>query len=144
MTHLGEGLWIGNSADGWDQRQAGVGAALNVAQDLRGWWGWPETEYAQVGLIDGPGNPPAAYAAAVLTLAGLLARQKTLVYCHTGSRALAVAVMYLQARSPRGWDSWMELLGERVDGVLPATHEAHREAFERMNWQLLAQLMKGG
>jgi hypothetical protein len=144
MIRLTDNLWIGDSADEEraDLAAAKIGVVLNVAQDLHGTRGWLYgIEYAQVGLIDGPGNPLAAYHAAVLALAVLLKRGRVLLCCHTGGRALAVAIMYLHLTSGRGWDSWLASLRERVDSDLPELHEAHRAAFDRMNWQLLTSAM---
>jgi len=93
----------------------------------------------QVGLIDGPGNPIAAYHAAVLALATLIKRGRALVYCHTGGRSLAVAVMYLNCSAHwRKWEDWMQLLNERIEVDLPVPHDAHRAAFDKINWDNLA------
>lgn len=142
MIRLTDDLWIGDSGDGFNARALNVDAVLNVARDLRGMVGHPTIEYAQVGLVDGPGNTHAAYCAAVLTLASLIERYEVMVYCHTGSRSMAVALMYLNATARRGWDGWMELLGERVDIPLPVPHEAHRAAFDKINWRVLAKLLE--
>lgn len=134
------GLWIGNSADGKNLGVLRVSAILNVAQDLRGTVGWPDVEYMQVGLIDGPGNPLCTYSAAVLALASLLGRRRTLVCCHSGGRSLAVCVMYLETLSRIGWDNRITLLQERVNIELPKPHLAHKAAFEAMNWRVLSKL----
>jgi hypothetical protein len=142
MIKLTDNLWIGDSADEVYADLVDIGAVLNVAQDLQGTRGWMDgVEYMQVGLIDGPGNVPAAYHAAVLALAALLKRNRTLVCCHTGGRALAVSLMWLHLTSGRGWDSWLAILCERVEGELPIPHEAHKEAFNRMNWRLLSSVL---
>ena len=145
MIQLGERLWIGDSDDERhaDLDEVGVGAVLNVAQDLHGVRGWMNgVEYAQVGLIDGPGNPPSAYYAAVAALGTLVRRWRTLVVCHTGSRALAVALMYLNVHPRRGWDDLLALVRERVDGELPVPHEAHRAAFDKLNWRVLVSALE--
>ena len=144
MIHVAENIWIGDSVVSWRElRSAGIGAVLNVAQDLRGTLGWPNVEYMQVGLVDGPGNPPSAYCAAVLALAALSSRRRTLVCCHTGSRSLAVVLMYLNVSAGRGWDGLVDLLRERVDEDLPVPHEAHIEAFDEMDWKSLANILRG-
>ena len=138
MIRLTEQLWIGDSADGRNLEALGITAILNVAHDLRSFAGWPEVEYAQVGLIDGPGNLPAAYHATILTLISLLGRHKqVLVCCHTGSRSMAVALMYLNLTFARGWDSWLDVLNEYVDLNLPEPHAAHRIAFDAIQWESL-------
>ena len=133
-------LWIGDSGD---ESHADLGfwkvrAILNVAQDMPPTRGWPDVEYSHVGLIDGPGNSLAAYHAAVLVLEALLKRGRTLVCCHTGGRALAVALMHLHLTGGRGWDERLALLRERADRDLLDPHEAHKTAFNKMNWRLLA------
>src|SRR4051812_26384297 len=98
MIPLTRGIWIGDGADEayGDLCSAGVKAILNVAQDLPSTRGWRQgIEYMHVGLIDGPGNPTTAYYAAVLALATLLKRSHTVVCCHSGSRSMAVVLMYL-------------------------------------------------
>lgn len=143
ITKIGDKLYIGDSQDERyaDLTGEGITAVLNVAQDMdgtRGWlWG---IEYAQVGLVDGPGNPPASYYAAVLALVSLLKRHRTLVVCHTGGRSLAVAMMYLNIRVRRSWTELLTLVRERMDVGLPQVHEAHQEVFKKMNYKLLDSL----
>ena len=152
MIKLTDNLWIGNSADEQtaDLVGPGIGAILNVAQDLRatrGWGGKDRAEYMQVGLIDGPGNPLATYCAATLALYVLLKRSRVLVCCHTGSRALTIAVMLVKMNTltrvadSRGWDDLLAILQERVEGELPAVHKAHREAFDKIPWGRLSSML---
>lgn len=139
MIQLTETIRIGDSSDS----PLKVDAVLNVAQDMRGDCGWPDVEYMQVGLIDGPGNTLSAYCSAVLALATLCKRHdRVLVCCHTGSRSLAVALMYLSVASDHSWDALLDLLRERVDKELPIPHKEHREAFGLMNWQPLAGMIR--
>jgi hypothetical protein len=146
MIRLNESLWIGDSSDekaALLHTMAGnIYAVLNVAHDLVGTWNWgDEVEYMQVGLIDGPGNPLSAYCAAVLALHSLLKRGKVLVCCHTRSRAMAVALMYLHLTGGRGWDGRLELIREYVDIELPVPNAAHRAAFDKINWKALGSLL---
>lgn len=144
MTQLTDNIWIGCSADEWHVtlHTDKVDAVLNVAHDYQPTRGWKDgIEYMHVGLVDGPGNEPTAYCAAVLALVSLIKRGKrVLVCCHSGGRAMAVALMYLQSMSERGWDGWWVVLHERVDVDLPVPHEAHRAAFEKIVWRLLASI----
>lgn len=144
MIQVDAGLWVGDSHDGdrADESDVSFGAVLCVAQDLEGLVGWGlGIEYMQVGLIDGPGNVMAAYHAAVLALVVLMRRHEVvLVYCHTGGRALAVAIMYLCLTGWRGWGWWENALRENNDD-LPQVHEAHRAAFDKINWRLLNNAM---
>lgn len=151
MIRISEDVWIGNSGDVygtelWNAIGLGsdlqVTAILNVAQDLRGVVGWPDLEYMQVGLVDGPGNAPAAYCAAVLALATLVRRKhRVLICCHTGSRSLAVAMMHMNLSAGRTWDGLLDVVRERVDVELPVPHVAHKAAFGKMNWRVLASVV---
>lgn len=142
MIKITDSIWIGNSMDEWrgDLRIANVQAILNVAQDLQCTRGWRTgTEYMQVGLIDGPGNPECAYHAAVLALAALVKRSNVLVCCHSGGRALAVVLMYLRASNgdyKRTWEEWLSLLKERIEGDLPDVRPEHREMLGRIDINL--------
>lgn len=142
LTDRGD-LWIGNSADGTNFPTLEIRALLNVAHDLQGKVVWPEVEYVQVGLVDGPGNPPEMYCAAVLALSSLLRKgHRTLVCCHTGSRSMATCIMYMEATDPgRGWDGWVEILSERVPLPLPVPDPTHKSAFESINWKTVSRLM---
>lgn len=139
-------LWVGNSHDEQCAELAdlGIGAVLNVARDMQlsRQWGAKSMECMQVGLVDGPGNPLTAYCAAVLALASLVDRHGTLVCCHTGSRSLAVAVMYARFVGDCEWDAYLEFLRERVDADVPAPHPAHRKAFDTIDWKILRVIME--
>ena len=139
MIKLTDDLWIGSADEKIGNiHTVGIVSVLNVAQDLRGVCGWPDVEYAQVGLIDGPGNLAAAYYAAVLVLAMLLKRGRVLVFCHSGGRSLAVALMYLSVLTRIEWDRCFDMVRERVDVDLPAMHPAHKEVFDKMDHKFLA------
>ncbi len=143
MMKFTDGLWVGSS-DAWmNAKGLGIDAVLNVAYDLKGGVSWPDMEYMQVGLIDGPGNPLAAYHAAILALVTLFERwKKVLVHCHMGrSRSVAVALMYLSLTCGKGWDWWMVHLNKEVGIDVPEPHNAHREAFNKMNWRLLSNAL---
>lgn len=143
MIQLANRLWIGDSAvTGRDLMAEGVGAVLNVAQDLRGYVGWPDVEYMQVGLVDGPGNPLSSYYAAVLALGSLLKRHGALVFCHTGSRSVVVAAMYVNVGMCCTWDRMVTMLSEKVDEDLPTPHEAHIKAFGEMDWKQLRKILE--
>ncbi len=153
MIKFADNLWVGDSGCHKNVGAVGAGAVLNVACDLEpsARFRFADVEYAQVGLVDGPGNEVGAYSAAVLTLVTLLKRHKvTVVYCHEGkSRSVAVGVMYLtlvggKRRSrPTAWSHWPEwdeqvaAVEERVGIHLPEVHEAHVEAYSEMSFGLL-------
>lgn len=151
LIKVTDNVWVGDSyqeyrAYLWQVANEEVQlAVLNVAQDLQCSRGWNSgIEYAQVGLIDGPGNPQAMYASAVIALECLASRTHVLVCCHSGGRALAVAVMSARLRARCGkWDEILQLISERSGcemADLPVIHEAHRKAFDRMDWGLLQAL----
>lgn len=157
MIQLTDSLWIGDSDDGYVFASSEVvGGVLNVAEDLRGECGWPDVEYAQVGLVDGPGNEITSYCAAILTLAALLRRhQVVVVYDHDGGRALAVCMMYLNLVGGKyrphttawsHWLTWKERLAHvmtdvRANEVLPQVHTAHKEVFTKIPYGVLEVLL---
>lgn len=103
------------------------------------------TEYMHVGLVDGPGNPLAAYHAAVLALAVLVRRGKynVLVCDHDGGRALAVVIMYLYLMGAiPSWDEAIERLRAK-EKELPKVHDIHRKAFFQMDWGMLTRVLDG-
>ena len=142
MIRVGGNVWIDGSGASWrDVKKQQITAVLNVARDLLGTMGWPEVEYSQVGLIDGPGNTPAEYCSAITALYSLSKRHNTLVCCHTGSRSLAVLLMLNSIISTGNWDESLKLLNERVEEDLPPIHSAHREAFENTSWSPLRAIL---
>lgn len=142
MIRVTETMWVGNAADGAASKVRGV---LNVAHDLTPErWHLDRVEYAQVGLVDGPGNPLCAYVAAVLALHVLLKRRERVLVCgHDHGRPLAVALMYLEATGGAylGWEGRLQQLCERLDWDVPEPHAAHREAFDAMPWGKLDGLL---
>lgn len=139
MIRLTDHLWIGDSADGMRLGLMRVGAVLNVARDLCIRAGWPDVEYAQVGLVDGPGNLPRVYASAVLLLADMLTRHDVMVCCHNGARSLVVSLMYLNVAARKDWTGILNMMRERIDGTLPEVNQAHITVFDSMDWKLLAR-----
>ena len=151
MIKVDDKLWIGGSSTKLDDlSDEGIKSVLNVAQDLQGKVGWPDIEYMQIGLIDGPGNKLAIYHSAVMALATLQSKSNTLVFCHDGGRSLAICIMYLNLIHPSGtastyiggcgWDGWMRILEERCKG-LPKVHQAHKAVFDKMNWRFLSEVI---
>ncbi len=49
--------------------------------------------------------------------------------------------MYLHLVRGRGWEYWFDKLGENTE--LPELHEAHKEAFNKINWRLLSNSIEG-
>ena len=72
MMRVLENVWVGNSRDECIIRD--IDAILNVAVDLEPSRNLSDgVEYVHVGLVDGPGNPPEMYVAAVMALVALVA-----------------------------------------------------------------------
>ena len=53
---------------------------------------------------------------------------------------MAVAMMYLNIAASHSWDGLLALLRERVDADLPVPHVAHMDAFNNMDWRMLASI----
>lgn len=159
MIQITDRIWVGDSDDAIhsDLSVNKITAILNVAQDLQvEGQGWGEgIEYAQVGLIDGPGNIQSIYCAAVLTLHTLVGRHKhMLVACHDGGRSLAVVLMYLILKKGKTsehptilnhWTTWDNMLldlyklGKHTQ--LPSVNDSHKEAFDKLPLSLLESLL---
>lgn len=159
-------IWVGDSTDEMDGYlvESGIGAVLCVAQDMTQVRCWDDgVEAMKVGLIDGPGNDVSAYCAAVLALHTLLARHSVLICCHTGSRSVVVAAMYLHLIGWFGLDAKTptlmfdrftvpSTLGKRlatiekdviysVEKWMPTVHKAHSEAFDKMPWRAIIKVI---
>ena|ERR1019366_6161963 len=154
MTKITPDIWLGDSkdAESADLKKDGIGAMLNVAHDLQCKRGWSDgIEYAQCGLVDGPGNTMASYHAALLKLCALVCGgRKTLVVDHVaGGRAVAVAIMGLHAMRRMGWAHWLKEIAKALAKVdeqgfsCVEVHPKHKEAFDRINWRLVSVAMEG-
>lgn len=156
MIQITNGLWIGNNDDerSGNLDAIGIKAVLNTAHDLIGFRGWPHIEYAQVGIIDGPGNLPIAYISAALCIAILMERHNViLVYDHSAIRSLLAGITYLNLKegqhrsSPTSWGYWpnfnerLEMVEQKIGLKLPRPHEAHEEVFNKIPWGLIAPLV---
>jgi hypothetical protein len=149
LIKIDKNLWIGNSDEEKNSdKYAESGffeSVLVTAHDMRpciGLEGENGVEHMQVGLIDGPGNPLSVYHAAVLALHTLVGKGKVLVCDHTGGLSLAVVIMYrfLTGDGP-SWDEQIERL-KSVHGKLPEVHSVHKWAFFRMDWTMLARILR--
>lgn len=139
-------IWIsdGSALRMHEINDADIGGLLCVAQDMIPWIGWHQGKEAMhVGLVDGPGNEPAAYIGAVLALHALLRRHNTLVYCHSRTRSLAVVMMYARMGRECGWDRLLDLLREKADVDFLEPHAEHRRAYEGIRWDEVATLARG-
>lgn len=153
MICLNEKILVGVSDDGYLKDDPDVDAVLNVAHDLAGKVSWPCVEYAQVGLIDGPGNEVVTYCAALLALISLSRHySRVLVYDHSGSRALAVVIMYaaltegkvaerVDFMRRRSWDEILLDLSSRAGKRLVEPNPEHRKAFYDLPFGILEALL---
>jgi hypothetical protein len=96
LNKITDTIWLGNELDSF--AAMGCTAILTVAVEP-----FPSdilATTAKCGLIDGPGNPPALYQAALCELHGLLAMGHTvLVHCIEGvSRSPFIVACYLTMR----------------------------------------------
>ncbi len=147
MTEITKNIWLGDSHDAEhaDLMKAGIDGILNCAKDLECTRGWSDgLIYAKCGLIDGPGNSIGVYHAGILMLNSLLMTEKrVLVVSHNGiSRSVAIVMMYLSATHSRlGWDGWRTRIAALKEIPEDKPHEAHRLAFNRMNWRLINSIL---
>lgn len=146
MIHMIDNIWIGDSSALRNVPPLQITTVLNVASDLYNENNMADVEYMQVGLIDGPGNSMSLYYSAILALAAIVKKNvKVLVCCHSCTRSLAVVIMYLNSVGEsfdNNWDSVFQMLQERVDIDLPVPNEVHKEAFNKINWDLLKKLVR--
>lgn len=93
---------IGDSEDARRADNKKYDAILNVAIDFdwRDGFKWRH----KVGLLDGPGNHPATFFAAVVLLDSLIkSNKRVLVHCGAGmSRSVMVVAAWLAVQSPNG------------------------------------------
>lgn len=138
LIEVATNLWIGNSDEEGMivHHRPMMDAVLITAHDMVPTNDWKDKiEYMHVGLVDGPGNPLAAYHAAVLALVALVKRgegQKVLICDHDGGRSLAVVIMYLYLLGEG--PSWDEAVDRMMDAEeeQPKPHDARCEALERL------------
>lgn len=116
MTQITDRLYIGSKDD---QPYSKFTCVLNLAPDLYVLI-HEKLEYAQIGLIDGPGNHVGTIAAAVLVLRQLLDRHELVVLvCHGGTgRSGLVAALYLSVRYETKFDAALAI----VTGKRPASN----------------------
>ena len=149
MNRMNGVIIAGDSDDSYSFVKMQVGGVLNVSHDLCGFkeCNYPEIEYMQVGLIDGPGNEVIGYCSAILSLVVLARRHKLVgVYNHGGGMAFAVSAMYLNLVSGKfradstKWSHWMTW-NERIKeiGEIPTfdIHTVHIEAFSKIPYGLM-------
>lgn len=108
MTQITARLYIGSKED---QPFSRFTCVLNLAPDLYALT-HEKLEYAQIGLIDGPGNRLSTIAAAVLVLHQLFDRHESvMLICHGGSgRSGLVAALYLATRHDTKFEHALEIV----------------------------------
>lgn len=146
MIQLSKEIWIGTSKDAEhaDLKKEGIDGLLNVAHDLQAKRGWSDgILYAQCGLVDGPGNRLAIYMAATMMLASMIhLGRKVMVYDHSGGRSVAIVICYFNLVGRQSWDYWIKEIKDKHE--IPEVHVAHRDAFNKINWRLLASSLWSG
>jgi hypothetical protein len=137
MLKVSDDIYTGDS---YDEQTARICTVLNVASDLA-----PTRDtdtYYHIGLVDGPGNPLSMYCAAVLTLDALRRKGDVLVCDHTGkSISMAIVIMWTRLNIARTWDQLLLMLEERFCCELPEPHEAHKYAFNKIDWVAMEKLL---
>jgi len=130
-------LFVGGAEAAGDRRllaRHGITTTLNCAVnvDVPPLAPYPDggvVRQAKVGMIDGPGNPPALLHAALNTLHGLFAQASpgkpdypphrtgnVLVHCRAGkSRSVTVAALYLHAGRPDLWPDFEAALNYVIE-----------------------------
>jgi hypothetical protein len=119
LSKITDKIWLGNELDSF--AAMGCTAILTVAVEP-----FPSdilATTAKCGLIDGPGNPPALYQAALCELHGLLAMGHTvMVHCIEGvSRSPFIVACYLAMLTPEPENEFENCL-EQVKAAHPPTN----------------------
>lgn len=124
MTFIYPRLAIGNFEDARQLvklRQKGINSILNCA---KGWAGVEDGNmiYHKVGLVDGPGNDPNVFNAAVILLLGILSDEQNyvLVHCQAGiSRSATVVATYLAWVNKSSFEEAVRMIQVVRPQVLP-------------------------
>ena len=131
ITQITSKIYIGNSFDAATVTPEIVEASLNVAIDLDV-VNPNKIKLYKVGMVDGPGNDPGVFIAAILCLDGMARKyNKILVHCHEGkSRSVIVASTYLSISTGIDFDEVLnDVMKKRgVDVYRPALYELAKAA----------------
>jgi myo-inositol-1(or 4)-monophosphatase len=126
ITQITPKIYIGNSFDACTVTPEMVEASLNVAIDLDV-VNPNKIKLYKVGLVDGPGNNPETFVAAILCLCGMARKyNKILVHCHEGkSRSVIVVSTYLSIMNNGNFDEILKdvMKKREVDDYRPALYE---------------------
>lgn len=138
ITWITDEIAIGNSEDARNADNKMFNATLNVAIDLdiADDFRWRH----KVGLLDGPGNSPMTFMAAVLLLEALVKQEKRiLVHCHEGkSRSVMVVATWLKRRGYTSLDEGLKAIMplRKVNEYRTALKETAEKALKLMGIQL--------
>lgn len=131
ITEITPMIYIGNSFDAATATSEQVEASLNVAIDLD-ITNTNKIKLYKVGMVDGPGNDPGVFIAAILCLDGMLRKyNKILVHCHEGkSRSVIVVSTYLSISTGIDFDVILKdvMKKREVDVYRPALYELAKSA----------------
>ena len=131
ITQITPKIYIGNSFDAATVTPEMVEASLNVALDLD-ITNTNKIKLYKVGMVDGPGNDPGVFIAAILCLDGMARKyNKVLVHCHEGrSRSVIVVSTYLSINTNGNFDEILKdvMKKREVDVYKPALYELAKAA----------------
>lgn len=125
ITYIAPNLAVGNAEDSLRASNKQFDAAVNVAIDLdfQEEFRWRH----KVGLLDGPGNDPLTFMAAVLLVHSLIKQGKrVLLHCQEGtSRSVMVAATYVAAKEYATFDEALQkIMAQRnVDNYRPVLYD---------------------
>lgn len=110
ITPIIDKIAIGDSEDAQNITRHQFDATLNVAIDLD--IDDTKIQRYKVGLLDGPGNDPKIFAAALIVLDTLVKNNKrTLVHCHAGqSRSVMIVAAWLAYKKYSTLDDALKLI----------------------------------
>lgn len=134
ITYITDEIAIGNSSDARQITYKQFDATLNVAIDLDIEDGFKYRH--KIGLLDGPGNDPLTFLAAVLMLHSLMRQNKRiLVHCHEGkSRSVMITATYIASMGYTSLDDALkQIMAQRnVDIYRPALYDIAKETLPKL------------
>jgi len=129
ITPIADGISIGNADDARRLENPTFDATLNVAIDLdiEDHFKWRH----KVGLLDGPGNNPSTFIAALILLHSLVQqRKRILVHCQAGtSRSVMVVATYVAMMGYADLDTALSKIMpvRKVDRYRPALYDMAKQ-----------------
>ena len=134
ITYITNTLAIGTAEDALQVSRNHFDATLNVAIDLdfQEEFKWRH----KIGLLDGPGNDPLTFMAAVIMLHSLLRQGKrVLLHCHAGtSRSVMVGATYTAAMGITTFDDALQkiMLQRKIDSYRPSLYDLAQSVLPKL------------